>query len=132
MESALLALLPELAPQADDGEWQDVNLRGLCQELKTRSGLDFVPEELMKLLHSLARPFGNEENNRRALFDVRLLRREILKVRLLRPGRISARLPKNAGRWPPCCSIPCSPASTTSCAASICGSSARSATLPTP
>jgi ATP-dependent DNA helicase RecQ len=74
-----------LAPQADDGEWQDVNLRGLCQELKTRSGLDFVPEELMKLLHSLARPFGNEENNRRALFDVRLLRREILKVRLLRP-----------------------------------------------
>jgi ATP-dependent DNA helicase RecQ len=85
MESALLALLPELAPQADDGEWQDVNLRGLCQELKTRSGLDFVPEELMKLLHSLARPFGNEDNNRRALFDVRLLRREILKVRLLRP-----------------------------------------------
>ncbi|MBK7462030.1 MAG: hypothetical protein IPJ50_04295 [Betaproteobacteria bacterium] len=85
MESTLLALLPELAPQADDGEWQDVNLRGLCQELKTRSGLDFVPEELMKLLHSLARPFGNEENNRRALFDVRLLRREILKVRLLRP-----------------------------------------------
>ncbi len=85
MESGLLALLPELAPQADDGEWQDVNLRGLCQELKTRNGLDFLPEDLMKLLHSLARPFGNEEKSRRALFDVRLLRREILKVRLLRP-----------------------------------------------
>ena len=85
MESGLLALLPELAPQADDGEWQDVNLRGLCQELKTRSGLDLLPEDLMKLLHSLARPFGNEEGSRRALFDVRLLRREILKVRLLRP-----------------------------------------------
>lgn len=84
LESTLLALLPELAPQADDGEWQDVNLRGLCQELKTRSEQDFLPDELMKLLHSLARPFGNEEGSRRALFDVRLLRREILKVRLLR------------------------------------------------
>ena len=85
MESSLLALLPELAPQAGDGEWQDVNLRGLCQELKQRGEFDFLPDELMKLLHSLARPFGNEEGSRRALFDVRLLRREILKVRLLRP-----------------------------------------------
>jgi ATP-dependent DNA helicase RecQ len=38
----------------------------------------------MKLLHSLARPFGNEEKPAGVLFDVRLLRREILKVRLLR------------------------------------------------
>ncbi|MGB4227708.1 MAG: RecQ family ATP-dependent DNA helicase [Candidatus Dechloromonas phosphoritropha] len=85
MESTLLGLLPELAPQADEGEWQDVNLRGLCQELKTRSEQDFVPDDLMKLLDSLAHPFGSDEKNRRALFGVRLLRREILKVRLLRP-----------------------------------------------
>ena len=84
LESALLALLPELAPNADAGEWQDVNLRGLCQELKTRNGLELIPEQLMKLLHSLARPFGEDDKSRRALFDVRLLRREILKVRLLR------------------------------------------------
>ena len=84
LESALLALLPELAPNADDGEWQDVNLRGLCQELKSRSGLELIPEQLMKLLHSLARTFGDDEKSRRAMFDVRLLRREILKVRLLR------------------------------------------------
>jgi len=84
MEKAVLALLPELAPDADSGEWQDGNLRGLCQDLKLRSGVDFIPEQLMKLLHSLARPFGDGEKGRRASFDVKLLRREILKVRLPR------------------------------------------------
>ncbi|MCB1942270.1 MAG: RecQ family ATP-dependent DNA helicase, partial [Candidatus Accumulibacter sp.] len=84
MEKAVFALLPELAPDADRDEWQDANLRGLCQDLKGRTGLDFVPEQLMKLLHSLARPFGDGEKGRRASFDVKLLRREILKVRLLR------------------------------------------------
>ncbi|MCB1968024.1 MAG: AAA family ATPase, partial [Candidatus Accumulibacter sp.] len=84
MEEAVVALLPELAPDADSGEWQDANLRGLCQALKTSSGVDFIPAQLMKLLHSLARPFGDGENGRRASFDVKLLRREILKVRLLR------------------------------------------------
>ena len=84
MEKAIFDLLPELAPDADGGEWQDINLRALCQNLKTRTGLDFIPEQLMKLLHSLARPFGDGEKSRRASFDVKLLRREILKVRLLR------------------------------------------------
>lgn len=84
LETALLDLLPELAPDAGSGDWQDVNLRGLCQELKTRTGRDFIPEQLMQLLHSLARPFGDNAKNRKAMFDVRLLRREILKVRLLR------------------------------------------------
>jgi ATP-dependent DNA helicase RecQ len=84
LESALLALLPELAPDADDGEWQDINLRGLCQALKTRSGLELIPDQLLKLLHSLARSFGEEEKSRRAMFDVRVFRREILRIRLLR------------------------------------------------
>lgn len=84
MEKAILSLLPELAPDADSGEWQDVNLRGLCQDIKARTNLDLIPEQLMKLLHSLARPFGEGEKSRRASFDVKLVRREILKVRLLR------------------------------------------------
>ncbi len=84
MESALLDLLPELAPDADDGEWQEINLRGLCQALKTRSGLELNPEQLLKLLHSLARSFGEDEKSRRAMFDVRVFRREILRIRLLR------------------------------------------------
>lgn len=85
LETALLDLLPELAPDADDGDWQDINLRGLCQALKTSSGLELIPDHLLKLLHSLARSFGEEEKGRRAMFDVRVLRREILKIRLLRP-----------------------------------------------
>ncbi len=84
LESALLDLLPELAPDAGSGDWQDVNLRGLCQELKQRTGAEFVPADLMKLLHSLGRPFGEGSKNRRASFDVRLLQRQLLKVRLLR------------------------------------------------
>jgi ATP-dependent DNA helicase RecQ len=84
MEKAIFDLLPELAPDADNGEWQDVNLRGLCQDIKTRTDLDLIPEQLMKLLHSLARPLGDGERSRRGSFDVKLLRREILKVRLLR------------------------------------------------
>jgi len=84
MEKSILSLLPELAPDADSGEWQDVNLRGLCQELKASTRLELIPEQLMKLLHSLARPFGEGEKSRRASFDVKLVRREILKVRLLR------------------------------------------------
>ena len=84
METALLHLFPELAPDASDADWQDVNLRGLCQELKNRTGIDFIPEQLMKLLHSLGRSFGENGKNRRASFDVRLLRRQILRVRLQR------------------------------------------------
>ncbi|MBN8734133.1 MAG: RecQ family ATP-dependent DNA helicase [Acidobacteria bacterium] len=84
LESALLDLLPELAPDAYGQDWQDVNLRSLCQELKVRTGTEFVPDDLMKLLHSLGRPFGDDAKHRRALFDVRLVQRQILKVRLLR------------------------------------------------
>jgi ATP-dependent DNA helicase RecQ len=84
IETALLDLLPELAADASGDDWQDVNLRGLCQEIKNRTGIDFIPEQLMKLLHSLGRPFGEGGKNRRAFFDVRLIRRQILKVRLLR------------------------------------------------
>ncbi|QRM18998.1 RecQ family ATP-dependent DNA helicase [Dechloromonas sp. TW-R-39-2] len=84
IEKAILELLPELAPDADSGEWQDVNQRGLCQELKNRTGIDFIPADLMKVLHSLARPFGEGEKSRRASIDVKLIRREILKIRLLR------------------------------------------------
>lgn len=84
MEQGLLDLLPELAPDAAGTDWQDVNLRGLCQELKNRAGTDFIPEQLMKLLHSLGRPYGEQRKSQRASFDVRLLRRQVLKVRLLR------------------------------------------------
>jgi len=84
MESATLDLLPELAPDAGSGEWQDMSLRGVCQELKNRADLDFLPEQLLMLMSSLARPFGEDGGGRRASFEVRVLRRETLRVKLLR------------------------------------------------
>ena len=84
LETTLVDLLPELAPDADAEEWQDMNLRAICQEIKTRSGCEFLPDQLLTLMRSLARPFGEDGLGRRAMFDVRVLRREILRVRLLR------------------------------------------------
>ena len=85
LEKALLALLPELAADADDGNWQDVNQRALCQALKTRSGLDEIhPEQLMNLLRSLARPFGDGEKSRGALIEIRRVHRDTLKLKLKR------------------------------------------------
>ncbi|GAB1393175.1 RecQ family ATP-dependent DNA helicase [Rhodocyclaceae bacterium] len=84
LEATLLDLLPELAPEADGGDWQDMNLRMVCQEVKLRSGADVLPDQLLTLMRSLARPFGEETHGRRAMFDVRALRRELLRVRLLR------------------------------------------------
>ena len=85
LEATLLDLLPELAPDADNGDWQEINLRMLCQELRYRLDAELLPDQLLTLLRSLARPFGDESQGRRALFDVRLVLRELLRVKLLRP-----------------------------------------------
>lgn len=85
LESALLSLLPELAPEAGGGEWQEMSLRGVCAALRDRSGIDLLPEELLILLRSLTRPFGDRgQGTGRGLIEVRVLRREALRVRLLR------------------------------------------------
>ena len=85
LEETLLDLLPELAPEADGGDWQDMNLRMVCHEVKLRSGSDVLPDQLLTLMRSLARPFGESTHGRRAMFDVRVMRRELLRIRLLRP-----------------------------------------------
>ena len=89
-----LALLPELAPDADGGDWQDMNLRGLCQELKTRTGLEFIPEQLMQLLHSLAGPLVKAKEPAGAV-RCPLVAARISSVRLAaRTGRIFGRSPQ--------------------------------------
>ena len=84
LEATLVDLLPELAPDAGTNDWQDMNLRALCQEIKTRAGCEFIPDQLLVLMRSLAKPFGEASHARRAMFDVRVLRSEVLRVRLLR------------------------------------------------
>lgn len=83
IEAALLELLPELAPGADQEDWQEVHLRGICQALKRAAALEVIPEQIMALLRTMSRPFG-ETQAQRALFDLRVVRRDYLRVKLRR------------------------------------------------
>jgi ATP-dependent DNA helicase RecQ len=83
LETTLLELLPELAPEAAMDEWQDMQLRELCQELRRRTEQELIPDDLLALLHTMSRAFG-ESQAQRALFDLRVVRRDTLKVRLRR------------------------------------------------
>lgn len=60
-EQALLDLLPELAPDADTNEWQELNLRNLCQGVKDRVGSEAIIEDLLALLRAMSQPFGNTQ-----------------------------------------------------------------------
>ncbi|MDN5869230.1 MAG: ATP-dependent helicase, partial [Nitrococcus sp.] len=84
LETALLHALPELAPDAAAEGWQVMDLRALCQQAKEATGIDCLPDQVSRLMRSLARPFGDGHSVQRALFDVRVVRREVLRVRLLR------------------------------------------------
>lgn len=86
MERDLLDLLPELAPDAGEEDWQDLYLPELCQELQRRTEQAFIPDELLALFNTLSRPFG-ESTARRALFSLRKVRREYLRLRLRRGWR---------------------------------------------
>jgi len=83
LETALLGLLPELAPDAGQEDWQEMHLRPLCQELKHRTGSDVLPDEVLRQLCTMARPFG-ESQAMRAMFEVRKVRQDYLRVRLRR------------------------------------------------
>lgn len=83
LEAGLLELLPELAPDADQGDWQDMHLRQLCQELRQRTECELLPDELLTLLRTMSRAFG-ESQAMRAMFEVRMVKRDYLRVRLRR------------------------------------------------
>ncbi|HET8701857.1 MAG TPA: UvrD-helicase domain-containing protein, partial [Nitrococcus sp.] len=84
LETVLLDMLPELAPDAAAGDWQTMNLRAVCQQVKVLTEVDCLPGDILALMRSLARPFGDRNTLQRALFDVRVVRREFLRVKLLR------------------------------------------------
>ncbi|NMG72615.1 RecQ family ATP-dependent DNA helicase [Parazoarcus communis] len=58
IEDALLANLREAAPDADQENWQVLNVRRLCDTLRRDTQIDFDPERLTRLLKSFAEPFG--------------------------------------------------------------------------
>ncbi|MCZ4303848.1 RecQ family ATP-dependent DNA helicase [Zoogloeaceae bacterium G21618-S1] len=82
LEAALFSALRELAPDADDGTWQDVNLPPLTAQLRERCGQsDVLPLHVSRLLHSLALD-RDGDSQQRSSFELRQLNRDYLKLRI--------------------------------------------------
>lgn len=85
LETALLARLREAAPDADQQEWQILNVRSLCDTLRRDTQTDLDPQRLGRLLKSFAEPFGdNGDNAQRGFFAMRPAGNDLRHVRLQR------------------------------------------------
>ena len=82
-EQALIELLPELAPDADTKDWQELNLRNLCQGVKDKIGREVIIEDLLALLRAMSQPFGNTQAERPS-FELKKVTRDHYRVRLRR------------------------------------------------
>lgn len=70
LEDALLANLREAAPDADQENWQILNVRRLCDTLRRDADVDLDPEKLSRLLKSFSEAFGGAQGQR-GFFSVR-------------------------------------------------------------
>ena len=85
LERAMLDLLPQEAPDAEDGTWQNLSLRHLNQRL-CDEGNESNPEILRNLLQSLARDGGGLAG-RRGSINLRYASKDHFKVKLQRSWR---------------------------------------------
>ncbi|NLC37581.1 MAG: RecQ family ATP-dependent DNA helicase [Alcaligenaceae bacterium] len=82
LESALFEALREHAPDATDGQWQDLSLPALASELKTRTGLENVlPLQVLRLLRSLTEDQSDHYQHRTS-FEIRQINHDYLKLRI--------------------------------------------------
>ena len=82
LETALFKALRELAPDADHGGWQDLNLPPLTTDLRARCGQhELLPLHVSRLLHSLALD-RDGDSQQRSSFELRQVNREHLKLRI--------------------------------------------------
>lgn len=82
LESALFDLLPELAPDAENGDWQDLNVPHLNSALKTATGNnELIPLHVLRLLRSLAQDHDSE-TQLRSCFELRQISQDFLKLRI--------------------------------------------------
>jgi len=82
LEAALFKVLRELAPDADDGSWQDVNLPPLTAALRARCDQpELLPLHVSRLLHSLALD-RDGDSQQRSSFELRQVNRDHLKLRI--------------------------------------------------
>lgn len=81
LEKAMFELLPELAPDAETGEWQDINMSSLITALRTRVGREELhPVQVIRLLRSLAQD-RDGDSQQRSTFELRQITRDLLKLR---------------------------------------------------
>ena len=83
LENALVASLRESAPDADQENWQILNIRRLCDTLRREANVEFDPEKLTRLLKSFAEPFG-EGAGQRGFFALRPAGQDNRLIKLLR------------------------------------------------
>lgn len=83
LENALVVSLREAAPDADQENWQILNIRRLCDTLRREAQVEFDPEKLTRLLKSFAEPFG-EGPGQRGLFALRPAGQDNRYIKLLR------------------------------------------------
>lgn len=82
LEAALFNVLREVAPDADDGSWQDVSLPPLTAALRELSGQrELLPLHVSRLLHSLALD-RDGDSQQRSSFELRQVNRDYLKLRI--------------------------------------------------
>lgn len=82
LESALFDLLQELAPDAENGTWQDLNVPLLTSALKTATASkDLLPLHVLRLLRSLAQDHDSE-SQMRSCFELRQISQDFLKLRI--------------------------------------------------
>ncbi|WP_217160954.1 RecQ family ATP-dependent DNA helicase [Thiocystis violascens] len=91
IETALLANLREAAPDADQGDWQLLNVRRLCDTLRRDAEVEFDPERLSRLLKAFAEPFGDGVGQR-GCFALRPAGPDHRSVKLLRTWADIARI----------------------------------------
>ncbi|MBC7860163.1 MAG: RecQ family ATP-dependent DNA helicase [Burkholderiaceae bacterium] len=82
LEHALIKQLREAAPDADQENWQSLNLRMLCDSLRREAKVEFDPGKLSRLLKSFAEPFGSGPGQR-GLFALRPLNADNRYLKLL-------------------------------------------------
>ena len=82
LETELLAGMPSFAPDAEEGDWQDVNLDALTTWLRSVCELpDLLPLHVVRLLQSLAQD-RDGESQQRSSFELRHYSRSHLKLRI--------------------------------------------------
>ncbi|MBK1672065.1 helicase [Ectothiorhodospira shaposhnikovii] len=82
LEKGVFKALRELAPDGDDGSWQDLNLPSLTTMLRERCDQpDLLPLHVTRLLHSLALD-RDGDSQQRSNFELKQFNRDHLKLRI--------------------------------------------------